>query len=463
MRLQLGILLVVIFWASYATIDKTSQDTIVYEKLGTMLHKLGVVSMDADDILVSVFVRMELPKLPQFSKCQNNSCSVRRLCNHCPLTVKCGHTSYDKHWLHVKFEEITKTFITNFEELKNPSFVKNYDSSSSGRNKRMAGLFGIGLGVLNLAFTGISTYTLNRQINSLKSDSSDFKMQLHKVQNDLIKFENKVIHVFDAYAKDINHRLYHMSCKIESEIETLAIFRLIDLWTDKLRTIFKYPLLGSTTGTLTPDLISIVSLREILSSHDDLQNLIYSERLENFYSTTKITLAEASLSNNAVYVHYVLNIPRIFRSTTLPLYITKSVPLTINGSCALVNVPKYIFIKEGNLHELNHDNCKIQSPMSICSALWTEYNKDKVCFNTPETCTVSNTVCAARQIYDQSGILVGGSAMVNAIRNTPTKDLVNLVTNEVKTLFMPWANASKVQVEGTQYSAPQFAPLHINI
>ena len=52
--------------ASLATIDKTSHtSSVVFEKQGTILQNRGVVAMNVNDLLISVFVKADLPKPPK--------------------------------------------------------------------------------------------------------------------------------------------------------------------------------------------------------------------------------------------------------------------------------------------------------------------------------------------------------------------------------------------------------------
>lgn len=71
--------LVLAFLVTMATIDKTDyHSAIVFEKLGTILHNQGVVAMNTDDMLISVFVKVPLPKVHVHTSCMHFMLPIKR-------------------------------------------------------------------------------------------------------------------------------------------------------------------------------------------------------------------------------------------------------------------------------------------------------------------------------------------------------------------------------------------------
>lgn len=86
------LILAIGFLISLATIDKREYHApIVFEELGTILLNQGVVAMDTDDLLISVFFKAPIPRWPESKACDQ----VEILCPHPPLYPHIGRPALD--------------------------------------------------------------------------------------------------------------------------------------------------------------------------------------------------------------------------------------------------------------------------------------------------------------------------------------------------------------------------------
>lgn len=443
----------------FVAIDKTTNiEPVVFEELGVVLTSHGVVTKDADDLLISVFVKAPLPEWPLEEPCDRVVCTYDKRCKYCSLQHICTHNLTKEHWMSEKFQHVTLEYINHFHDISSGTFA-NISSSRSGRGKRFAGLLGIGLGALNLAFSGISTYKLNSKINELKDDFDKFKLTTHELKKDIIKLREGTIHLFDSFASQVNDKFAKLACSINSRIKALSHHQLLNAWERRLDRLFKYPLSGNIAGQLTPDMISTSHLREILEKHTELAELIYSENIVNFYATTIISMVEATIYQHNLNIHFVLHIPAIKRSTTFPLYKVRQVDINVNNSCYKTSVPSFVYFKTSGFYEMNVGNCKLGDVITNCVGMDTNSKTGVSCLTQPKTCQFINTKCSLKHIYTVSGILIGMANSVFGI--TVSNEVVQQHSNNLGTLFVPWKNLAHVQIDDTKFQAPSYSPSHI--
>ena len=149
----------------------------------------------------------------------------------------------------------------------------------------------------------------------------------------MLSLQDNIILLFDAYSKHINHELIKMTCELENKIELLGHLQILGQWENKLKTLFKYPLLGKISGPLTPDLLNTAQLKEILETHPQLLPLIYSQKLSNFYAVSRISIGEVRLTAYTLNIHYILHVPSIKVQNTYPLYAVRQVGIHGYNSC----------------------------------------------------------------------------------------------------------------------------------
>ena len=454
------LILAIGFLISLATIDKREYHApIVFEELGTILLNQGVVAMDTDDLLISVFFKAPIPRWPESKACDQVECTWHKRCKYCVLTPHCTHTSVDQHWMSEKFERLTNEYINLFNDIS--SNVLSTVGDAGTQQKRFAGLIGIGLGLFNLAFAGITSFKLDSKVDDMKADFKKFENLEHNLHRDLITLRENTIHLFDAYSKHVNHKLIKMACKIKSDMNVLSHYQVLNEWEDKLRKIFKYPLLGHVSGPLTPDIVSTPHLREILETHPQLSELIYNEKLANFYSTTTISIGDVSMINGSLNVHYVLHVPSVRKLSTFPLYRIRQVGIKPNQSCLLLNAPRYAYLRGDSFFEVPQADCEINEIISYCHSTTTvEHISQSLCLTRPETCTFKKVQCNPEHVYSASGILITQADKIYAILNT--NEVKKYTLNQVSTAFITWENLVSLQIDTLKFQAPNYAPSHIS-
>ena len=148
--------------------EDTADTTVVLEDLGSLLQQEGHVTLTKENVLVSVFKKVDIPKIP-VPRC-NSTCGYTRACVSCKRRWTCksngAEAAYLEEMIHLK--EMAQHHIEDYLDVRT-AFLQSASPGTPpnavNRKKRFAGLIAAGMALFSTVFTGISTATLSHHIN----------------------------------------------------------------------------------------------------------------------------------------------------------------------------------------------------------------------------------------------------------------------------------------------------------
>ena len=424
--------------------------SIVLSELGVIMKKEGVVTMD-NEMLISLLIKLPIPKIP-ITTCERKNCKDFYTCQWCNKQITCAVSTHDKHYTNEEFKKAAERQIEDFRVLS-----LNLARERNNRKKRYIGIAALGVGLLDMAFSTISTHRLSKHIQTLEQRFDHFEMEQSNIKKNLIQIDQEVVHFYNALSQSLENKISDMKCETESDIKTVTMYLLLEEWEKKLETLFNVIKQGSVTGPVTPYILKPRQVKELIENHPNLKNTLYNTKMAYFYAAAEMTIVNASLLNDNVNIHYVMNIPRMNKKNTFPLYKIHQVEISKNKEkgCMQVYMAVLVFRKDGRIYDLP-EHCEKRRKILQCPM--TEINTLESCVTNNTNCQFTKTSCKSRTIYDKTGMMI---AQVGTIFGDTGEKIVQAHPNKYGTIFMPWEKYKKITFNNVTYVGPDFAPKHI--
>lgn len=407
---------------------------ILFENHGIILKNKGVVTF-ANDNMISIFRKVKFPMIQGPVNCNNDW--VTRYNTEIYNTV-------DKH-------------VKLFQDITSPNT----------RKKRSLLAFGIGLGVVDLLLGGIGYGSLKQHISTVEKHFNNFVTEQHQFNEKIVAFDDKVVKIISDINTELNDKLHAIQCQILDTTGELLARQFIHEWDNKIKHSLFTPLLyGAIKTPLTPEILSPNELNDILANHSSLHDTYYAKNVYNFYNVGQISLVQAHLDaiTKTLTVHQVLHYPHARIGNIFPLYKTHQVGITDSkGLCVMLKIPHHMYQKNGKLYAIDDNNCKVSDgPITACFAEILSSDEPNNCLTNFNNCSINQTPCNIRYVYDTSGVLIGtGNNKINiqVFDNAPgyTKKSLKVVKpSSFSTKFISWQNASYIQVDKILVEKPSF-------
>ena len=432
-------------------------NSLVIEEAGVILKSKGMVTLTKENLLVSVFKKVQLPQIKSVD-CTKTTCKRyggRIRCSTEPKIV--NETESASHWSQEHVRSLTEDYLDRFKIIRD-SFTSQLQVESK-RPKRWAAFLAAGLSLLTSAFTGVSTYTLSRHISQLDTQFADFKSDINILKEDVVKIHNGVVHMVDDLADQIEHKLSHLNCKLQKDIYEIAAMELTTRWEKELDHLFRYVQQGSVTGPLTPSDLPIEHVKHLIANHKELQPLVFANEPLRLYSLTEAALVNANLTGNTLNIHLVLHIPRITDANTWPIFEVQQVGLAIDKSCYFIEHTDYALLINGSLKQLDVHHCTIHETQTSTCRMEASSNLKPSCLHNLKNCTFNQVRCKQRSVYDASGIMVVGAQVFSLNK----QQAMTRVKASDSPKFFSWENTVKIQVDGITFESPSYAPEMYNV
>ena len=173
----------------YLVTAEGEDKTTLLTKHGFLLKDQGKVYLDTNEAYLSVFVNVALPQF-QYSGV-NEGCFKHFTCgNERKSTENCDNSNFSGalRAQNLTMDATTKK-ILEFNKLTN---------SDLRRSKRsIAGFLGLGLGLFNMVFSGISNARISNHLNNIEGKFNAFKLKQDYVNKRLVSIQEDTIHVID--------------------------------------------------------------------------------------------------------------------------------------------------------------------------------------------------------------------------------------------------------------------------
>ena len=291
------------------------------------------------------------------------------------------------------------------------------------RKKRQIVAAGAGVilgSLLSLGFNWFNTRNINSKIEDLRSDFQNFAEHEHRFEQSTAKFEDDILKIYRKLESNMENVINNIECNLDTTIMNFLQTRSLDQFRKQLDAILRPLNKGTRIGHLTPEIINIQELKEIILKHRVLNTTIYVQHPSFLYGASKIILADARESDNSIVLHIILTVPVIREKTIHTVYNIEQSGFYSNGSCWKHNLPETVYsVKVPDNGKIKHQFYKLDK--QLCKGdiiMYCEQNVDhKTEFsgqnlvqclseNHIKECEITKETCKDRLVYDKNGILI---------------------------------------------------------
>ena len=420
--------------------DHALSNAMIFENHGILLKPKGLITFSSEN-MISVFRKVKLPTIVGPKNCDQKFVGKY---NNKLLTV-------------------AQKYVDLFENIATPQT----------RKKRSIVALGIGLGIADLVLSGIGYGSLRHHINSVEKHFNTFVSTQHQFNDQLLEFDKNVVKIVGQLSSELNEKLAGIQCQILSTTGELLARQFLHEWEDKIkRSLFSPLITGAIKTRLTPEILSPGELSNILTNQSTLQNSYYAKNIYSFYNVGQISLVQSffDIISGTLTVHQILHFPHVTIDNVFPFFETHQVGVTSKTNhCVMIAIPKHMYLKNGHLFAVDSNNCQVSTgPIATCFAEILKTSEPNDCLKNVENCTVNQTPCKPRYVYDTSGILIGtGNSKTDiqvfaASQNALKKSLKVIRPSEFATKFISWEHVSYVQVESILVQRPEVVTQFMN-
>ena len=401
-------------------------NTIVFEEHGILLQPKGLVALDANEQLISIFKKIKIPAIEKPA--------------NCPCT-----------WLPKFNADImeTTTYYTNlFQQIGNPP----------SRKKRFLGAIGIGLGFVDLLLTGISYGSLKSHIDKVEERLGIFIATQHSFDEKMIFIDKEIVHSIARLENDVNSSLKRIQSQILDSSGALMASELKLRWETKLKEVFRAILDGTITTGLTPLDLTPTELESIINDHSFLKNTYFAKNAFSLYKTATITMTHAYLDiqSGALIVHLVMSFPMVEKPLAA-YYEVSQTGIMKNDTCFLLDLPEYVYVSDSTFHPLDRKYCKLFQGIATC---FSPMLKNSSCLESLPQCRLNRKTCTTSILFDNAGILLTANKS-EAITISTEQGIKATTTGPLGTAFLPWKDITSVQIGQYFVEKPTLVSSHI--
>jgi hypothetical protein len=431
-------------------------NSIAIEEAGVILKTKGMVTMTNENLLLSVFKKIDMPKI-KVVDCEKTICSRSRGRFRCTHPTGYNFTHSRGHWTQQHLREITEEYVAEYKLVR--SSFSSQLTEQGRRPRRFAAFLAAGLSLLTSAFTGVSTYTLSKHISDLRHQFNNFKTDLSSLRGDLIKVHEGVLLMFDEFSTQLEHKLSYLSCELQKDIHELASMEMTTRWEVQLDKVFRLQKSGVITGQLTPGDLPLEHVKHLIANHKELQPLVYGRDPARMYSLVEVALVNANITGDSLNVHLVLHIPRVTDDNTWPLLEVSQVGVSTGDECFNIKHSELAVMINGELKQLEKEHCTILSNhLSTCMMQETSKLLPSCLLNL-QNCTLERKRCGPKTLYDAKGLMVVGAQVFTISKQQE----ITTRRTSLKPAFYPWEEYVQIQVEGITFEAPTFSPERVEV
>ena len=415
--------------------------SIIFEDHGIMLKPQGYITFSTDNML-SLFRKLHLPSMSQFDNCKSDV----------------------QNNFNIEILKTTLDYIELFNNIVRP-MPRSNETNSQSRNKRQLLAFGIGLGIVDLLFGGISYGTLNHHINQLDRKFGEFVTKQHDFDNDLLEWDNQLITMIEKSHEEIDQKFRAIQCQILESTGELLAMQYVDRWIKTLDNVFRPLTEGRMKTRLTPHIVKPADLNRILSEHPMLKGSFYSRNVYNFYKVASVSVVQAQFDiySSTLSIHQIIHYPALKPHHLFPMFVARQVGIIRNQVCLLFEIPRLIYTINDKFYAVDETNCVVSDTVTTCYAEIFNNSEQTSCLTNLTTCDVLEGECTPKYVYDTSGILIGTAVQNIQVfeKKQDKKGMRILKPNKYGTRFIPWTGISYIQMEGLLVEEPSYISTNI--
>lgn len=234
----------------------------------------------------------------------------------------------------------------------------------------------------------------------------------------------------------------------------------LERWQNKIGRLLTFTSYGLLTGLLTPSVISIDTLEEVVK-HRSINSTIFYNKPELLYQHGELTLI--SISPSLDQFHFTLTFPDLTQDNITDVFEVNQVGFLLPNatSCFEYDVKKYVILKGTSFTPIDISQCvNKQSGLLLCNTNFPrKVDTAKACLTQRNiTCPLNKVLCSTKYITNPSGVLIFSSDDITVVRRANT-GMATVVKSDsyTNTAFFPWTEVALVMVGGSVIEAPDAA------
>ena len=330
------------------TPNRSLADSFLFGEIGLMLEQSDEVLSYSGNSFETLFIHF--PSEITFPEVKSN-CSDR--------------------WSHTK-STLQKEYNATLTRLRDvfPEFSYHSSSSSSARQKRdilrgmlsfagLAGLAGSAWNAYDIRHLEHSIAIINKNIEVLHLNSEIQKFNSAKIA---MVVNNITATVFPTLERELANLAFSLSC-VEASANTYTKFSTLYLseLPSKIHRVFS----ASYINRLTPDVIALHELKELIKSRDDLKNSLYHEDPNLAYVLGRFHLIRAS-HGPGISLGGIISLPKISKQFNARLFLVSRVNHLKNGVQLLLDAPSELIYAKGKFWI--PEQCSKSGHLLLCSS-----------------------------------------------------------------------------------------------
>jgi hypothetical protein len=261
-------------------------------------------------------------------------------------------------------------------------------SIGNRREKRAAGMLIVGgifilMTIINTILSSVNTHRirqLTQEVDAVIEMVNRLTGAMNLIQKSVIELSKngkKITRMVTEGLKEIYTLVEKLRCADFHELESVQYYTALQIYRQYLTTTFSSIHEASITGKITPHLIGVPEVKQILSAHSILRHSILMDEPSLFYRY--VTAFPVRLNFQTMTFGFVLQIPNLDEKDIMPLYRIYNVgfhmPIPYNDPDYAVKrelvykapLPKYVILKKNQeLIPLDPEKCEQAPGLLYC-------------------------------------------------------------------------------------------------
>ena len=450
-----------------------SEKDIIVTDLGVKIEKISRVANIEREILVSVLIR--LPSISNMSFTDIMGSEVKNThwrCiqddrgfteeerrtrefakTHMNRSEENSTLEFKNRWQDMTkhYHDIINDYIKERREILKPFITQLEDANSRKRNV-MGFIVGGAMSLLLGGITEVQIHKLNQHVQENSEAILSIKRAILAQQTEIKMVNDKVAGFVKDITKDIKNMFYQQTCQQFYSSLSLVLKDKIDESMSKIDDTLWTAISGQNFLSLTPRMIGIHMLKQIVSWNTILNDTIYSKEPSFLYSLASVSLIE--LSEKLDFAHFVMQIPIIMESSITDLYKTRQVGIYKDSNCIYQEIPTYMY-KETHFKSMSLNNCKRHDNLFACTA--ENFSNETSCLQAHSSnCTLIKQDCKLHYQFEMSyiGCLIRNNLANNTFATNNQGFTYNVKFGNFRTAYLYWKDITYLQIGNKRILSP---------
>lgn len=372
--------------------------------------------------------------------------------------------------LNNEIEEFWNDKKAQIAELKLP------EPARRKRQFLLAGLAATAGSLFTLGFDWFQSRKIKDKMDNLKSDFISFTETEHSFTKNQLTVDKDIIKMIRIRENSTLQALDELECKTDAIIMNIIQSNKVRKFMKRVDAILQPLNHGSRTGSISPEVFNLNDVTDMIQKNERLKSSIYATNPSWIYSTSKITVAEASDNTDSITVHLILSIPVIKSDSLHTFYQSKQTGFEANGSCWTLDIPEMTYTdkiktpqgEKTEFFRLDDSTCSGELIKFCTMDISHEEKNNDTTTNSQlvsclsdrhiEHCKLIPIECQDNLVYNQNGVMIKSNSEVTGIlrvvSNSKKTREWDPSSSQSKTKWFGWETFSHIQYkDGIVYSS----------